>query len=154
MDVIVRPLCHVGRDRLDFGRGFYVTEFEDQAERWAVFNARRMGRTPLVNVYELDKERILAEARCLVFEAYDRVWLDFIAQSRQGANPSADYDYVEGGVANDRVIDTVNLFIGGLLDAASALQRLTYHRPNNQICLLNQELTDKYLHYVSTRAIH
>ena len=29
--IIERPLCHVGRDNLDFGKGFYVTNIKKQA---------------------------------------------------------------------------------------------------------------------------
>ena len=65
----------------------------------------------------------------------------------------APYDYIEGGVANDRVIDTINLYMAGLMDSDTALRRLAIHRPNNQICLLNQELTDKYLIYERTEHI-
>ena len=67
-------------------------------------------------------------------------------------NPSVDYDYIEGGIANDRVIDTVNLYISGLMSSDVALKRLAMHRPNNQICLLNQSLTDKYLEYDGTES--
>ena len=33
-----------------------------------------------------------------------------------------------------------------------ALKRLAMHQPNNQICLLNQSMTDKYLEYVGTES--
>lgn len=32
---IERPLAHVGREHLDFGRGFYLTKIEEQAYGWA-----------------------------------------------------------------------------------------------------------------------
>lgn len=73
-----------------------------------------------------------------------------IIASRRGLNPVANYDYIEGGVANDRVIDTVNLYMSGLMSADVALQRLAQHQPNNQICLLNQNITKKYLTYDGT----
>ena len=66
---------------------------------------------------------------------------------------SKDYDYIEGGVANDRVIDTVNLYLAGLMTQETALARLSEHKPNNQICLLNQSLTDKYLIFDGTECI-
>ena len=53
-------------------------------------------------------------------------------------------------LANDRVVDTVNLYIAGLMDEETALRRLSEHRPNNQMCLLSQELTDKYLIFDGT----
>ena len=82
-----------------------------------------------------------------------KYWLDFIVGNRQGKNPAKDYDYVEGGIANDRVIDTVNLYIAGFYDTESALQQLAFHKPNNQICILNQELLNKYLEYDGTKEI-
>lgn len=154
VESVPHPLCNVGRVGLDFGRGFYVTAIETQAVGWARAVAFRRGGAPVLNVYELDREALLAEGRCRLFTAYDGEWLSFIVQSRMGLNPAAGYDYVEGGVANDRVIDTVNLFMAGLLDERGALQRLAFNQPNNQICLLSQTLTDKHLHYVATRPIH
>lgn len=64
---------------------------------------------------------------------------------RKGDQVWEEYDYIEGGVANDRVIDTVNLFINGLISEEGALNRLRYLRPNNQICILNQDMLDRYL---------
>ena len=78
--------------------------------------------------------------------------LDFIVASRKGLNPSAQYDFIEGGVADDRVIDTINLYMSGLMSSDVALQRLALHQPNNQMCLLNQSLTDKYLVYEGAEA--
>jgi hypothetical protein len=76
--------------------------------------------------------------------------LEFIVASRRGLDVASNYDYIEGGVANDRVVDTVNLYIAGLMDEETALRRLSEHRPNNQMCLLSQELTDKYLIFDGT----
>ena len=33
--IIEKPLCHIGRDNLDFGKGFYVTNLKEQAISWA-----------------------------------------------------------------------------------------------------------------------
>ena len=63
------------------------------------------------------------------------------------------YDYIEGGVANDRVIDTVYLYMAGLMDENTALLRLSQHQPNNQMCILSQELINKYLVFDGTEAI-
>ena len=149
-DIIEHPLCKIGRDCLDFGRGFYVTDIRLQAVSWAVATAKRRLKDPVINVYRLDKDAILAEARCKVFTAYDKEWLDFIVANRTGFNVAGCYDYVEGGVADDRVIDTINLFLAGLMPEYIALERLAQHQPNNQICLLNQRITDKYLKYENT----
>ena len=41
----------------------------------------------------------------------------------------------------------------GFYDADMALAQLAYHKPNNQICLLNQELLNKYLVYDGTEKV-
>ena len=152
-EIVQAPLCKIGRPRLDFGQGFYVTDLKKQAIKWAKTLADKRNEKPLLNIYQLDKDAILAEAKCKIFTAYDKNWLDFIVGNRQGKNPAKDYDYVEGGIANDRVIDTIKLYIGGIMDEISTLRQLAFHKPNNQICLLNQELTNKYLEYVRTDSI-
>jgi hypothetical protein len=148
-DIIEAPLCNVGRDNLDFGKGFYLTDIREQAVRWALSVAARRQNQPLLNVYQLDKDKILEEARCKIFEKYDSEWLNFVVANRVGKLDEV-YDYVEGGVADDRVIDTVNLYISGLLDADAALVRLSLYKPSNQMCILNQALLNKYLHFYGT----
>ena len=61
---IEHPDCKAGRKNLDFGEGFYTTLLREHAEGWArqvAFNNRT--NTPVVNVYEFDKEAALAEHR-------------------------------------------------------------------------------------------
>ena len=152
-EIVEHPDCKCGRRNLDFGQGFYVTDIRKQAEDWAKLMADRRKKAPVLNRYRLNRDAILAEARCKVFMAYDKEWLEFIVASRRGQNVADNYDYIEGGVANDRVIDTVNLYMAGLMDLDTALARLSEHRPNNQMCLLSQELTDKYLIFDGTEAI-
>lgn len=152
-EIIKKPICQYGRPNLDFGRGFYVTNLRQQAVEWAMQVSQKRKKTPILNKYILNRDAILAEARCKVFEAYDTHWLEFIVASRLGQTPFADYDYIEGGVANDRVIDTVNLYIAGLMDLNTALHRLSMHKPNNQMYLLNQEITDNYLIFDGTEEL-
>ena len=149
-EIVEQPVCKFGRPNLDFGQGFYVTDIRQQAADWARQIAGRRKKVSILNRYTLNREAILSEARCLLFKGYDREWLEFIIASRQGIPVAKNYDYIEGGVANDRVIDTVNLYMAGLMDITTALHRLSEHQPNNQICLLNQEITTKYLIFDGT----
>ncbi len=150
-DVVDKPICSAGRANLDFGRGFYLTDIRKQAVSWArnIKDLRRASRA-LLNVYKLDKEAILKEAKCKIFTAYDEDWLDFIIANRNGENAAAQYDYIEGGVANDRVINSINMFMQGYYSKEYTLRLLSLHQPNNQICITSQELIDKYLHYERT----
>lgn len=147
------PICKFGRPNLDFGQGFYVTELRNQAVSWALQMADRRKQPPVLNVYFLDRDAVLSEFHCKIFHAYDEDWLGFIVASRKGENVAAKYDYIEGGVANDRVVDTVNLYMAGLMDLNTALARLSEHQPNNQMCLLNQTIVDKYLIFNGTETI-
>ena len=65
-------------------------------------------------------------------------WLDFILNCRSGKD-STDYDLVVGGVANDKVFNTVELFFDGLIDKAEAINRLRYEKPNLQICFRTEK---------------
>ncbi len=150
-EVVEKPVCLLGRENLDFGRGFYLTDIREQAERWARNIADlRKAENALLNIYRLDRNAILREARCKVFDAYDKQWLQFIIANRRGEDMAAEYDYIEGGVADDRVINTINLHIQGYYSEEHTLRLLALHQPNNQICIRNQELIDKYLHYEGT----
>jgi len=147
-EAVMQPDCKKGRPDLDFGQGFYVTLLQDQAEGFARRKARDRKGRPVISVYEFDYEAAIKDCAYLNFEFYDEAWLDFVVESRSGLKPWANYDIVEGGVANDRVIDTVELYTIGILDKASALGRLSEHQPNHQICILSQAILDKYLKFV------
>jgi hypothetical protein len=152
-EVIKSPDCKYGRMGLDFGPGYYLTDVKTQAVNWAKQIADKRRQSPLLNVYTLDDACLSEGFRYKIFKAYDEEWLQFIVRCRNGWDASLEYDYIEGGVANDRVIDTIRLYMDGLMDLQTALRRLSLHQPNNQICLLNQNLTDQYLTYDGTEEL-
>ena len=148
---IPHPDCLAGRDNLDFGKGFYTTLLREHAEQWArqvAFNNRTL--TPVVNIYEFDKQAAMAECRYLHFPAYDEAWMDFIVASRLGQKPWEGYDLIDGGIANDRVIDTIRLYMYGDMEKSTALRRLAEHQPNHQMTFLSQPLADKYLTFIES----
>lgn len=148
-EVIAKPLCRVGRKNLDFGQGFYVTDMEQQAVSWAT-RAVNFGLPQWLNCYELN-DTLVSQHATKIFTTYNEEWLTFIVESRNGQKPWKDYDYIEGGVADDRVINTIEDFLNGDISIVFALKRLAEHQPNNQICILRQELLDSCLHF--TKAI-
>lgn len=152
-DRIEVPDCQRGRANLDFGRGFYITDIYDQAYNLALARSRNRKLPALINTYLLDRRAILEEARALVFEQYDENWLEFIVACRSGKDIWRNYDYVEGGVADDRVIDTVNMYMQGFISQERALQNLRYLKPNNQMCILNQYLLERYLKFTDCQMI-
>lgn len=147
-ECIKTPKVDIGRPNLDFGPGFYVTDIYAQAKDWAMKIADLRAAVPILNVYHLKQRDIVSHCRSLIFKTYDKEWLEFVTRSRLGETPWEGYDYIEGGVADDRVVNTIRLYMGGYISAEDALNRLKYFKPTNQICLLNQEMTDHYLTFV------
>lgn len=146
--VVSQPLVNAGRHNLDFGPGFYVTDFRDQAIYWATRPVNN-GQPHWLNVYELNLDAIYSgDCRCLRFEAYNFEWLEFVVANRRGEERWKQYDMIEGGIANDRVFNTIELYAAGLTPREDALAKLRYEKPNNQICLLRQFIIDHYLHFV------
>ena len=149
---VSKPLVALGRPNLDFGQGFYVTDLREQAERWATRIATRRMAKPVLSFYEFDLETA-KQYRYLKFDFYDKAWLDFIVANRKGKMEWKDYDVIEGGVANDNVIDTVEDYEKGIITAEQALGQLRYKHVNHQLCILSQQIIDKCLHYMGKESL-
>ena len=128
---IEKPDLNHSRDNIDFGKGFYTTPILEQAKKWADRFAKR-GKTAVVTRYEFDADS-LNQLKVLRFDSYSEDWLDFIINCRSGKDES-NYDIVIGGVANDKVFNTLELFFDGLIAKDEAIKRLKYEKPNMQIC--------------------
>lgn len=153
---VPKPLVKVGRGKVDFGQGFYLTKLRKQAESWAEVIAERKGRhaKPILSLYTFDDDSVKAAGyKVKVFETYNLEWLDYVVDCRKGGERQQQYDMVEGGVANDNVIDTVEDYENGIITAEQALGQLKYKEVNHQICILNQEIVDKYLSFTSSEVV-
>lgn len=150
---IKNPMTNVGRKNLDFGKGFYLYNSKSEAESWAKIASNRKGDDvkPIVNVYNFDYFRTKNIGyRFNEFETYNIEWLKFVVDCRNGKDVFSDYDIVIGGVANDKVIDTVEDYEKGIITAEQALGQLRYKDVNHQICILNQEIIDYCLEFVES----
>ena len=148
--VVDHPDVEHSRPNLDFGRGFYLTAMRDQAVRYAERFTRR-GKKAFVSEYELDED--MPDFTVKRFEGYDEEWLDYVAVCRHGETPQEQYDAVEGGVANDKVFNTVDLYFAGIISKQEALGRLKYEKPNHQICILNQQMMERHLRFVKAEEV-
>lgn len=151
--VILHPRADIGRQSLDFGRGFYVTDIRSQAETWAKRMQQIREESGIVNVYNFDIERVKSSYNYFRFAQYDNDWLQFIVANRMGRDDIERYDVVEGGVANDRVIDTVEAYMANLMPLDLALRELSQHQPNNQLCICNQRVIDECMIFVDSYKI-
>ena len=123
------------------------------SEDWAVVMAGRKGRNaqPVLNTYQFNLEQATDDGiRIKSFPSYDLEWLDYVVACRRGKDVSDEFDIVEGGIANDNVIDTVEDYEKGIITAEQALGQLRYKKVNHQLCILNQAVTDKYLTFTES----
>jgi hypothetical protein len=140
---IAEPDLTHSRDRVDFGPGFYTTPLREQAEKWCG-RFRRRGKDGVISQYRFEQSDCAA-LKVLRFDTYSEAWLDFILTCRSG-NDTSDHDIVIGGVANDKVFNTVELYFDGLIDKAEAINRLRYEAPNLQVCFRTQAALN-HLHF-------
>ena len=153
--VIEKPDLSYSRLRTDFGKGFYLTPLEAQAHSWAQRFLRERG-TAAVSHYEfLSKpdDKLPPDAKVLEFDAYSLEWLNFITACRMEQAVDSGLDLVIGGVANDKVFDTLQLYFDNLIGADEAIGRLKYNKPNFQYCFKTQTFMDTYLRFSGSELI-
>lgn len=147
---IAKPDLKHSRPNVDFGRGFYTTPIYEQAVKWCG-KFKRRGKDGIVSYYQFDEEAY-SDLKVLMFDFYSEEWLDFILTCRRGRDTS-DYDIVVGGVANDKVFNTVELYFEHLIDKAEAIKRLRYEKPNLQICFRTEDAIRRYLHFEGSEQV-
>lgn len=140
----VSPDVEHSREALDFGKGFYVTRLQDQAEKYAN-RFLRAGNDAYLHIFEYSP---VSDLRFKIFDSYDEEWLDFVCNCRKGKDVYKQYDIIEGGVANDKVFQTVDLYMSGIYNKEQALQNLAYEMPNNQLCFITQRAIDNCLRFI------
>jgi len=121
----------------DFGRGFYVTKLRNHAKEWAKIIGEKYGTDGFVSEFEFF-ENDFTKSICKIkhFDAYDEEWLDFVVENRDKNSkiPAHDYDIVIGPVANDKVQNTLRLYLKGKISKEKFLKMLTHHEETHQIC--------------------
>ena len=108
----------------DFGYGFYCTNVEKQARRWAA--AR--GKQHIVNVYSYAEDKNL---NILKFDNMAEEWLDFVIDCRKGIEH--EYDIVEGPMADDTIWDYIEDFIDGKITREAFWVLVKFKYPTHQI---------------------
>lgn len=119
------------RNRRDFGKEFYTTILKEQSEEWAYrLSLREKKKAYFVYEYLFLESAALKVKR---FDSLSKEWLEFIKENRSKGGLQHDYDVVIGPVADDRTMETVQLYIAGILTAEEAVERLKYSKANNQV---------------------
>lgn len=107
----------------DFSWGFYCTEIQEQAEKWASkFN------TSIVSVYKLKN---IEELNIKIFEGYTDEWLEFVVNSRSGK--IHNYDVVSGAMADDTIYDYIEAYLLGQMNKEKFFNLMQFKYPTHQI---------------------
>lgn len=117
LEIQTPDLVH-SRDNVDFGRGFYTTPLYRAGSK-IVRKIQASRKKRIVSRYSFD-EAAYQKLKVLTFDSYSEEWLDFILKCRTG-NDTTDYDIVIGGVANDKVFNTVELYFDNLIGKKEAI---------------------------------
>lgn len=108
----------------DFGYGFYCTNIEKQAKRWAL--SRRNHH--IVNQYTYTESPQLNVKK---FAEMTDEWLQFIVDCRRGK--AHNYDIVEGAMADDTIWDYIEDYMAGNISKAAFWELVKFRYPTHQI---------------------
>lgn len=110
----------------DFGKGFYLSENEEQAMEMARFKSLIFGGEPTISKFDFDPTAMhSANLRVKIFEGYSEEWADFVFANRDRADVEK-YDIVYGPIANDKIGLQIRKFKDGSIDKTEFLNRLKY----------------------------
>lgn len=127
----------------DFGRGFYTTNIQKQAESMAIRRTRINGGTPTIMVYETPDDLVYkSDLNCRVFAEEPTVeWAVFVRNNRErkfqpishpDCNTDCKYDVVVGPVADDDVGITLRRFSRGIITENQLKENFDFGKLTNQ----------------------
>ena len=126
-EIVSTPMILITRYAKDFSWGFYTTESQAQAEKWAFRKAQLSGK-PILNIYEYSVDSSL---NLCAFQGTTDEWLDFVADCRAGIlHP---YDIVSGPMADDTIWDYVQDYLDGLISRAAFFELARFKHPTHQM---------------------
>ena len=141
--VVVEQIeLHRSKIARDFGVGFYLTTYKEQAESWTRSKRRRSKNASygVVNKYEILS---FAGLECLVFTSPNEDWLDFVVMNRNNLSRinTHQYDIVIGPVADDDTMVVIENYMAGVYAPfgstakAKVIEYLEPEKLKNQIAL-------------------
>lgn len=124
---------------LDFGKGFYTTLNETQADGFArKVRDRLHADKAIVNVYDVDLEKMKNNLNGIWFDGVSDEWLDYVNDNRNGIQ-TTECDFTYGPVANDDVFRTFALYQTGVLTKAETMARLKVKQLYNQLTFKSEQ---------------
>lgn len=129
----------------DFGKGFYLTEIREQAEKMASRTAHIYEGEPIVTEFEFD-ESALSKLSVKQFDRPDEEWALFVLanRSKEHEQPTHSYDIVIGPVADDDIAQLFRNFNDGFINLTMLVEGLKYKKVSSQY-FFHTEVAIKYL---------
>lgn len=126
----------------DFGKGFYLTDIRNQADRMASRTVRMFKGSPHVSGFEFGLDDAMAAGlKILVFSEPNEEWASFVMRNRDinVPQPCHDYDIVIGPVADDTISRLLRLYTEKLITEEQLLKELSFSKVTSQYCFLTAE---------------
>lgn len=114
----------------DFGFGFYCTNIEKQAKRWAMNKKKQH----MVSIYKYHDNKSL---KVKTFPEMTEEWLDFIVANRNGELHS--FDIVEGPMVDDTIWDYMEDFWKGNITREAFWVLVKFKYPIHQIVFCTEQ---------------
>ena len=127
----------------DFGKGFYLTDIEEQAKQMAKRVSRIYGGFPVVNTFEIqDDFRKMSDIKIKDFGIQTtEEWAKFVMNNRNRTftdetnilcNKDNKYDIVIGPVADDNMALLFRQYENEIIDFETLLKGLIYKKTSSQ----------------------
>lgn len=120
----------------DFGRGFYLTEIEEQAQQMAKRTAAIYGGDPIVTCFDFAIEEAFGNQQLQIkqFLQPDEEWALFVMANRSRTSRLAVhmYDIVIGPVANDAIATLFRNYDDGVIDLPMLVHGLKFSKVSSQ----------------------
>lgn len=145
LEEIKFPLgCRTTGRSTDFGKGLYLTNIQKQAEISSIEKCKKAinkgwkDAKPIVNIYGLDRGKILKEFKSKYFSKMTDEWLDFIILN--GNHEEHIYDYVEGPMADDIIYKFVGNLLEDKITRDDFWEKISFKYPTHQIMIRNDAI--------------
>ena len=127
----------------DFGKGFYLTDIEEQAKQMAKRVSRIYGGSPVVNTFEIqDDFRKMSDIKIKDFGIQTtEEWAKFVMNNRSRpitdevntlCNKDNKYDIVIGPVADDNMVLLFRQYENEIIDFETLLKGMIYKKTSSQ----------------------
>ncbi|MCQ2311465.1 MAG: DUF3990 domain-containing protein [Paludibacteraceae bacterium] len=136
-DVLIEKIdLTQGRINKDFGQGFYLTTLLEQAKEMAKRRARQsIGAQSVVTTFLFDDSCLNSgDLNVKIFPQVSAEWAQFILNNRHATRNGYkhDYDIVIGPIADDGVVQQLDLYELGMITMEQLVTSLHYRELNNQ----------------------